>query len=417
MTDRDSEKKYIIIVGAGFGGLRTALTLARHIPRKTEYEIILIDRHHHHIYTPALYEVAAIPREYFNDKSLVSSILIPISEIIQGLPIRFIPDEVIGHDAADRSLILRDYGKLPYEYLVLALGSETNYFNIPGLQEASLPLKTCDDASLLRNKIETALKEKPSLKIVVGGAGASGVELIAELVNFTCALKEKIVALPHVCDVTFFLAEASPEILPGFDPWVVTRARKRLQSLGIVIKTGSPITRADMRTVFFADGADQEFDVLIWTGGVKGPSVFTKLNLPLSSKGTLVVGPDMRVSTREARIFAVGDNAWFENPETKKPLPWNAPAAEDEGRHVAYEILGAIRGTKPRNFQPRKRYPFILAVGGKYALADLVFVHIEGVAGWCIKHLVALRYFCFILPWPRALRLWWKDVTLYSSND
>ncbi|MBI2053362.1 MAG: FAD-dependent oxidoreductase [Candidatus Sungbacteria bacterium] len=184
MTDRDSEKKHIIIVGAGFGGLRTALTLARHAPRKTEYEIILVDRHRHHIYTPALYEVAAIPREYFNDKSLVSSILIPISEIIQGLPIRFIPDEVIGHDAADQSLILRDCGKLPYEYLVLALGSETNYFNIPGLAEASLPLKTCDDASLLRNKIETALKEKPSLKIVVGGAGASGVELIAELVNF-----------------------------------------------------------------------------------------------------------------------------------------------------------------------------------------------------------------------------------------
>lgn len=409
-------RKHIVVVGAGFGGLRTTLTLARRIPHGTEYEIILIDRHRHHLYTPALYEVAAVPREYLNDESLISSILIPIPEIIRGLPIRFISDEIMGHDASDRSLILRANGKLSYEYLVLALGSETNYFNVPGLQNVSLPLKTCDDAALLRNKIETVLKEKSSLQIVVGGAGASGVELIAELVNFICALKEKIVAMPHVCDVTFFLAEASPEILPGFDPQIVIRARKRLQSLGIVIKTGSAITRADKQTVFFADGTAQKFDILIWTGGVKGTAALAALHLPLSPKGTLVVGSDLRVAGHE-KIFAVGDNAWLENPETRKPLPWNVPVAEDEGRYAARSILNAIRGVPSRPFEPRKRYPFILAVGGKYALADLVFLRMEGMAGWYIKQLIELRYLCFVLPWPRAFMLWRKNVTLYSSND
>lgn len=411
------ERKHIVIVGAGFGGLRTALTLARHMKPGTEYEIILIDRHHHHLYTPALYEVAAIPREYLNDKSLVSSILIPIPEIIRGLPIKFISDEIIGHDVSDRSLALRAGGALSYEYLVLALGSETNYFNIPGLQEVSIPLKTCDDAALLRNKIETVLKEKSFLQIIVGGAGASGVELIAELVNFTCALKEKIVAAPHICNVTFFLAEASGEILPGFDPWVVTRARTRLQNLGVVIKTGSPITRADARTVFFADGTEQKFDILIWTGGVKGPSALAALHFPTSPKGTLIVGSDLCVMGSAGRIFAVGDNAWLENPETKKPLPWNVPVAEDEGRYVARRILNTIRGIPSRPFRPRGRYTFILAVGGKYALADLVFLRIEGTTGWCIKQFVELRYLCFVLPWPRAFMLWWKNVTLYSSND
>lgn len=410
-----TEKKHIVIIGAGFGGLRTALTLARRIPRDTE--IVLIDRHHHHLYTPALYEVAAIPHEYFNDRSLVSSILIPIREIVWGLPIRFLVDEVMGHDVADRSLTLRANGRLSYDYLVLALGSETNYFNIPGLQDASIALKTCNDAVLLRNKIEAVLKEKSSLKIIVGGAGASGVELVAELVNFICTLKEKIVALPHVCDVTFLLAEASGDILPGFDQWVVARARTRLKSLGVIIKTGTPITRADRQTVFFADGATQEFDILIWTGGVKGSAALALFNLPLSPKNTLIVNPDLRAAGGYANIFAVGDNAWLEDPATKKPLPWNAPVAEDEGRHVAHEILRAMRGAAPRLFRPRRRYPFILAVGGKYALADLAYLHLEGIIGWCIKQLVELRYLCFILPWPRALMLWWKDVTLYSSND
>ena len=412
-----NERKHIIVVGAGFGGLTTALMLARRIKPEMGYEVILIDRHQHHLYTPALYEVAAIPREYLNDTSLVSSILIPISEIIRGRAIRFVCDEVAGHDAANHSLTLRTNGKLSYEYLILALGSETNYFNIPGLQDTSLPLKTCDDAALLRNKIETVLKEKSSLKIVVGGAGASGVELIAELVNFTCALKEKIVATPHVCHVTFFLAEASGEILPDFDPWVVTRARARLQSLGVIIKTGSPIIRADKQSVFFADGAEQAFDILIWTGGVKGPSALTKFNLPLSPKGTLNVGSDLCVTGGNGKIFAVGDNAWLKNPETKKPLPWNVPVAEDEGRYAAQRILGAIRGIPLYPFRPRKRYPFILAVGGKYALADLVFLRIGGLAGWCVKQFVEFRYLCFVLPWPRACMLWWKNVTLYSSND
>lgn len=418
MDNSLSEAKHIVIAGAGFGGLHAALILARHRALQNRgYDIVLIDRHHHHLYTPALYEIAAIPSEYANDASLTASVLIPIADVIRTKPIRFISDEIIGRDGAMRRIMLRNGGALSYDYLVLALGSQTNYFDIPGLAAYATPLKTCDDATLLRNRIERALKQKPSLTIIVGGAGASGVEVVAELVNFVCMMKAKIAPESTRCDVAYFLAEASGDILPGFSAWIVARAQRRLERIGVTIKTGAAISSADQDAVTFADGQRQHYDVLIWTGGVKGPAVLGNLHLPLSPKGTLVVGPDLRVQDGGGRILAVGDNAWFMDSETQKPLPWSVPVAESQGRHAAREIIRAIRGEKPRPFMPRRRYPFILAVGKKYALADLVCVRLGGFAGWCAKQLVELRYLFFLLPWPRAVALWWRDITMYRSND
>mgnify|MGYP001578274496 FL=1 len=413
-----SEPKHIVIVGAGFAGLNTALVLA-HSPalKKKGYDIILIDRHHHHLYTPALYEIAAIPAEYLNDQSLVSSILIPLRDIIRGRAIRVMTDDLIRRDAEARTVTLRKSGTLPYAYLVLALGAETNYFNIPGLQTHSIPLKTCDDAVLLRNKIETIFRRKSSLSIVVGGGGASGVEVAAELVNFVCLIKEKIMPDRGVCDVSFTLAEASGEILPGFNPWIVALARRRLGRLGVAVAAGVPIASCDAETVTLANGTRLACDILIWTGGVKGPAALADLQLPLSPKGTVSVDPDLRVAGGDGTVFAVGDNAWFLHPDTRQPLPWNVPIAESEGRHAGHEIIRAIGGGTARPFRPRRSYPFILAVGRKYALADLVVIRLSGFAGWCAKQLVQLRYFLFLLPWPRGIALWWKNIQMYQSND
>jgi NADH dehydrogenase len=416
--DHISEARHIVIVGAGFGGISAALTLAASPAlRERGYDIILIDRHHHHLYTPSLYEIAAIPEEYFGNQSLTASILISLRDIVRTKHIRIVCDEIIGRDESARTVILRRGGALPYAYLVLAIGAETNYFNIPGLQAHSVPLKTCDDAIFLRGRIETIFKKKPSLAIVVGGGGASGVEVAAELVNFVCLIREKIMPDRGVCDVSFVIAEASPDILPGVNPWIVRRARRRLERLGVAVKTGTAITSRDPDGITFADGSRLPCDILIWTGGVKGPAVLAGLNLPLSPKGTVMMDATLRAKGGDGKIFAVGDSAWFLHPETKRPLPWNVPVAQSEGRHVGREILRAMRGASPRPFRPRRQYPFILAVGRKYALADLVYVRFGGFAGWCAKQLVQLRYFLFILPWPHAIRLWWQNLSVYRSND
>src|SRR3989344_1225095 len=268
-------KKNIVILGAGFGGITAALKLAKKIGRlANEYEIILIDRHHHQLITPNLYEIASIPKEYAPDTPLKSSILIPVSDIIENKPIAFICDEVSGLKAAEKMVVLKNGGDLPYEFIIFALGSETNYFNIPGLHEYSYPLKTFDDGAKLRNTIEKLVKEKDYIKIAVGGAVASGVELIAEFSNFICAIKETI-APANTCNTELLLVEASSEILPGFDAIVVKRAKKRLKNLGVRIKTNTTIAEINAGHFICQDGKKENFDLLIWTGGAKGPEILS----------------------------------------------------------------------------------------------------------------------------------------------
>lgn len=412
------EQKRIVIAGAGFGGLTTALILAKDpavIGRG--FEIILIDRNPHHLYTAGLYEVAAVPRRFARDGYLTSSVCIPLADIIRALPIRFVCGTITTTDVRTRNITFDNGGSLSYEFLVIALGAETNYFDIPGLREYSTPLKTADDAVTLRNRIEQHADEAPSLSIVIGGAGATGIELAAELINFLCVIEREKNPRAPVCRATVTLLEASPDILPGFDPTAVRHVRNRLEHLGIILKTGLPIIAASQDAITLQSGERVPYDILVWTGGIRGPRVLNQFGLPLTPKGTLAVDGALRVPETGGRVFAIGDNASYLHPRTQRPLPATAQVAEQEAQHVARVISRMVRGAAVPRFRPSKKYPFVLAVGRKFAYADLVFVRWAGFLGWCIKQLVQLKYFLFLLPWARAVALWWKNMRMYHSND
>lgn len=409
-------KKNIVILGAGFGGVTAALSLAKkQCALGAEYDIILVDRHRHQLYTPALYEIASIPKENASDASLKSAILISVADIIAKKPMQFICDDVIGLDRNGKKIILK-HAELPYEFLISALGSETNYFNIPGLKEKSFPLKTFDDAVRLRNKIENWVRKKDAIKIVVGGAGASGVELVAEFVNFVCDIQEKIALHSH-CKLELLLIEASSDILYGFDAWAVNKTKKRLARLGVRVKTGTAVTSVRNQELNFADGNKESFDILIWAGGVRGPAVIKQFDLPLSQKGALIIDEYLRAGNPEDYIFAIGDNSSLINPKTGMPLIWNVPVAEAEGRLVAKNIIRTIKNKPFKKFVPLKKYPFILAVGRKYAIADLIFFRTAGRLGWCLKQLVELRYLLYILPIKKAISIWLRGEKYFMSND
>lgn len=402
-------KKNIVILGAGFGGITAALKLTKRIdPYRDTHEIILIDRHHHQLYTPSLYQIAAVTQEDANSTSLKSSILIPLANIFEQKPVRLIADEIIGFKLSNKKIILRSHGELSYEFLVLALGSETAYFDIPGLREYSLPLKTFDDALRLRNAIEKLYKTKSSIKIIVGGGGASGVELAAEFVGFICRIAEEFTKR-KICDTEFILIEASPQILFGLSASAVQKSLNRLKTLGVQILTGSPIVDVRKQEVILQNGHKENFDILIWTGGVIGPSILKESGLSLSAKNTIEVNQYLQAKDF-TNIFAVGDNAKFVNPKTGNELPWNVPAAEAEGRLAAKNIIRIMENKTPKKFSPLKRYPFILAVGKKYAIADLIVMRFSGILGWTAKELVELRYFLFILPFHQALRIWYNSI-------
>ena len=409
------EKKNIIIIGAGFGGITAMKHLAKKLP--SDFSLILIDKRHHQLYTPALYEVASVPREMTEDTILRASILIPIKDMIRKKNTTFICDEFIGLDPRAQTIQLQRTGNLAYEYLILALGSETAYFDIPGLSEYALPLKTFDDAIRMRNAIEEKLEKKQELHITVAGAGSAGIELVAEFVNFICVMQEKLFPDSKKCPAFFTLIEAAPDILPGFEQWVITLTKKRLSELGITVKTNTMITSVSETQIIFKNGGTQAKDILIWTGGVKGPARFHSIGMEISPKDSLIVDENLRAKEANGRIFAIGDNATVTNPFTQKPVIWNVPAAESQAKIAAVNIIRSIAGKPLIPFKPAKKYPFVLAIGKKYAIADLIIFRFWGFSGWFTKQLVELRYALSVLPLKKALLFCWRSLWVSQAND
>lgn len=407
------EEKLIVIVGAGFGGIIAALKLEKKLRRFPPCHLVLIDKNSYQLYTPALYEIAAIPKEEASAATLKPVIIIPIEEIIAGTQIRFLQGEATGLDKEKRIIFLKDGKRLSFEFLVLAIGSETNYFNIPGLKQHSYPLKQFEDAIRIRNKIEKMVAQKSILNIVVGGAGAAGVELISELANFICYLQQKVLTT-HTCANRLILIEASATVLPGIDQWTVERTTERLKELGIEVKTGTRITQVDATHIMTDDHARIPCDLLVWTGGVTGNSFCSSLGLPVTRKKNLEVNEFLEA---EKNIFVVGDGAGFTDKATGQLLPWTVPIAEAEAKMVAKNMVRILSGKPKIPFSPLRHYPYILTIGKKYALANLIVIHLKGFPGWLAKLLVELRYLLFILPPLKACRIWWKGVRIYSSND
>ncbi len=406
------EQKNIVIIGAGFGGVTTTLKLAACKKYLRGHRIILIDKNPYQLYTPALYEIAAIPRHDANVVALRHAITIALKDIVAGKKITFIQGEVVALDQKNKKIILRGKSPLHYEFLIFALGAETNYFNIPGLQENALPLKTFSDGVALRNRIEKLIEEKMGIvRIVIGGGGATGIELAAEFMTFLCRL-QKIYKKEAVCAIEVSIIEASGEILPGFSQWVTKKARERLEKIGVFIKTNTlivSITSGEIQT----RGEAIPYDLLIWAGGISGPRILENFSLPLNKKGQIEVNKYLEASER---IFAIGDNASFlDNAE--KPLPSNIPIAEREGRMTAKNIVRIIRKKEKKPYRAQNHYPYILTVGQKYAIADLVVVRFAGFFGWLAKQLVELRYLLFILPPHKAIPMWLYTIKIYSSND
>lgn len=414
----EKQIKTIVILGAGFGGLTAVLKLSKAVKRRgltKDCRLILVNKTSYQVYTPALYEIASIPKGEANAVCLKTSICIDLAEVASLDGFQFIGGEAAGLDQERKVVRLSSGEVFSFDYLVIALGAETNFFNIPGLKERALPLKTFEDAIRLRNKIEeVVLGGATPIHIVIGGAGATGVELAAEVHSFLCYLKERLMPSEKTCDYDVTLIEASPEILPGFEPWIVKKARRRLLRIGVKILTNKIVTSVDERNVFCKDGSILPYHIFVWAGGVVSVGVLKNFGLSLTPKGKIIVNEYLGAAPR---IFAIGDNAECTPGGIIKPLPGNVPVAETQASVVAKNIIAEVTGKQKKKFVPMRKYPYILAVGKKYAIADLVYIRFSGFWGWCAKQLVELRYLIFVLGPLRALSMWWRSVKYSVSND
>ncbi|MBM3257384.1 MAG: NAD(P)/FAD-dependent oxidoreductase [Candidatus Liptonbacteria bacterium] len=423
-----SGKKNVVVLGAGFGGLRAAELLAKKLrkARLTDrYEVILVDRSEYQTYTPLLYEIATTSKETANACELLSVATYPIRSLVKSLPVTFLAKEIKEIDAEKGVIRFGDIDELPFEHLLLALGAETNYFDIPGLKDHALPLKTFIDAMKIRDKVwMLAMEGQKIIRIIVGGAGPSGVEIAGEFKAWCGELEKELQA----CSLEVILVEGAPTVLPGFDARVVDQTTIRLKNLGVEILTNEKITSVDKETVVLGSGRNLPYDVCLWTGGVKGSSLLRELPLELDPRGRPLVNDTMECkaltnSILHSKIYGIGDAVCFIDPRTQKPIPGIARAAIDQGTVAANNIFEEIQQKESgiRNHELCKYvpgdFPYVVPIGGKFALAKIGPVIIRGFFGWVLKGLVELNYLLSIMSLFRALKIWFKGLKIFIQND
>lgn len=444
----DTFKKNIVILGGGFGGLQAALRLGRTIRRLGlggKYSVILVDKRPRHVFTPLLYETATTSEASATARELEPLVAYPLKTLLEGSGAEFRLDEVLHLDIPEGVVHMKN-GKLRYEYLVIALGGEINYFNIPGLQAHGLPFKTFEDALAIRERLTHRVGVAQWLtRVVIGGAGSTGVELAAEIREWAgresnvhpvrSRARDEVespsgtagAATSNGIHVT--LIESGSSILGTLEERVQRKAEARLRRLGVQILTDERIARVDIRAIHLEGGEKINYDVFIWTGGVKAVSLTDRLTMKREGKGRIQIAeamecipesPDLRVA---GNIYAVGDIACLYDPVTKQPSPWMARPAMMGARCAAANIMerikfaeGMSRAIKTHTYRVPD-YPYIVPVGGKYAVAKIWPFVISGFLAWVFKGVVELNYLLSIMPRPRAFTLWLKGFLLFIKND
>jgi NADH dehydrogenase len=345
----EGDRKNIVVIGAGYGGITAALRLSNLFRSSLEYRVVLIDRYPFHTLKTQLHEAAVHKSE----------VTIDVGRIIRKHNISFQLGVVKALDLVHQAVHLEE-ARIPYEYLVLAIGSQANFYNIPGLEENALPLQTASDAQRIYERISTmcagaaaepdSLRRREMLRFVIGGGGLSGIEMAGELVDHLVAS-----ALNYGVDSgnpEVIVVEGSDEILPASDPKLRQSTRQRLLSMGITVLTHTRVVGVSPEEVVLSSGERLRSRTLVWTGGIRVSEIARESGFAIGESGRILVNEYLQ-SITSPNVYAIGDNALAINPATKKPVPAAAQFALQQGRLVAENLFNVVRGQQQRQYRPK----------------------------------------------------------------
>jgi NADH:ubiquinone reductase (H+-translocating) len=413
--------KTLVIAGGGYGGMSVMLEIQKEIAKGKlkDLKIILIDRKDYHLYYPSLHELATSEEEFVSPSEFKKTLALAYSKILPK-NVEFIQGEVEKIDQETKTVQVADR-QINFDYLVVSFGAVPDYFNIPGLQEFSFPLKTVKDALRIRNQLEFLVQNhrmdvnKKLIRIAIGGGGFVGVEFTAELLKLVNILawkysypREKI----EVC-----LIEGSNRLLPGMDEAVSAKIQARMDGFGVNLRLSSYISQATANQITFANGEVLNYDLLIWTGGVKAAPIPFTNPAELDRRGRCLVDQYLMLKGRVKGIFVIGDNACVTD-KAGMPVPQTATHAIDQGKYVGYAINEMLQGNEKPAPYSNKDFAYIIPVYGKWAALHIPNgISMFGYAVWWIRHVADLRYFMKLLPFRQALDTAWKSAKLHSRND
>ena len=407
----------MVIVGAGFGGLRAARAL-----RRAPVEVVLLDRHNYHLFQPLLYQVATAGLE-------PEQIARPVRAILRGqrnFDFRLV--QVTGVDLATRRLHT-DAGPVGYDYLILAPGGETNFFGLPGVARHGFGLKDVGDALAIRNHVlgafERAMLESDAerrralLTLVVVGGGPTGVEMAGALSELCRLVLAKDYPRLDLKDVRILLLEATDRLLGPMPERLRESAADRLWRKHVEVRFGAAVEDYDGQRVRLKGGEVVPAATLIWAAGAKATDLGATAGLPAARQQRIRVEPTLQLAGHP-EAYVIGDAAYIE--ADGQPLPMMAPPAIQMAETAAANILRALRGEPPRPFRYRDAGS-LATIGRNAAVAYIYGIQFTGFVAWVvwlvvhIIQLIGFRNKLFVLlnwTWDyffyeRASRLITKD--------
>jgi NADH:ubiquinone reductase (H+-translocating) len=378
-------KNRIVILGAGYGGLKVALQLNRKL-RMNEAEVTLVNDQSYHCLLTSLHKAAAgsIPSSYCE---------VDISHVLKNGKVKFVKSTVQSIDFVNKKVML-DEDYLPYDYLVLGLGGELETFGIPGLHSHAKGIRSLKNARHIKERIEGLFahsskmgKNKDKINILVGGAGPTGIEFVAELIEQIPLLGKKHKVDPRL--VYIYNIELAPTVLPGLPPSLSEYARKKLEQKGVVFKLGTAIKECNKGSVILSTNEEIKADLVIWTGGVRGNSTIEKSGVK-AINGRVPVDAYLKANDYE-NVFVVGDGTFFINRSTNRPYPPTAQMAVQQGRICAEHLLALIRKKKPQSFYPRIRGTMV-SLGKKDGVGVIYDYKLAGLKVNLVKRLIEFHY-------------------------
>jgi NADH dehydrogenase len=409
-------KPRVVILGGGFGGMYAALEFERALARGADVDVTLVNHDNFFLFTPMLHEVAASDLD-------ITNIVSPIRKLLRR--VTFFHGEIEAIDLVQKRVGLshgheQHCHALPYDHLVLALGSTTNFFDIPGLASRAFTMKSLSDAIVLRNHLIANLEEAdyecgapraPLLNFVVAGGGFAGVETIAAMNDF---LREAVRFFPHLREdmLRIMLVSSGQVILPELGDKLGTYAQRKLTEQKVEIHSNCKVTAVSDHDVTLSDGTTVPTNTLVWTAGISPHALLDTLPCP-KAKGRVLVNEYLEVPGWPG-VWALGDCALVPDAKTGAFHPPTAQHALREGRVAAKNILATVRGDRMKPFR-YSTLGLLAPIGKRTGVANILGVNFSGFLAWWLWRTI------YLLKLPRfekklLVALDWTLDVLFSKD-
>lgn len=376
----------VVVLGAGYAGVSAVQELEN---RLDPAGITWVSEHDHHL---VLHESHRI----ISDPAAEDEVAIHVDDIAAD-ETTFQRGRVTDVDTESGAVTLENGDEIGYDRLVVALGSQTAFYGIPGLEENALTLKSLDDALAIRDAVEDAAEaatEPDPARVVVGGAGLSGVQVAGEVADYRDE---------EGAPIEIRLVEALDDVLPHHDESLQRRIRGMLEERDVAIATGDPITEVTDEDAMFESGDTLDHDVFVWAGGVTGPDALDSSGLD-ADHNRIETADDFTTSHEE--VFAVGDVALVDQGDA--PAPPTAQAAWQAGTVAARNAVRSLGGEQPEHWEYDDKGTLI-SVGEKAVAHDvkgLPVATFDSLPARFLKKFVAARWIATATNWRRALGAW-----------